>query len=308
MNRVTRWMMVAGSAGVLVLAVSARVWADDGDKKSDDSSSTPTGDTEKKGGDTATTPPPPTGEDTAKKGSDETPGDEHPTEHPTKKPKKPGKGEGKGDRMGKRMGGGGMFQMLQTVLKKLDADGDGLWTAEELKDFGPEMEKARDAELKKKLTAECDEDGDGKLDEKEQASYDEKAAQAREKMPGVQVDPAELIEKLDQDDDKAISQEEMRSGFGEYMKAKMAEARDKAMIKRFDADGDGKLNEDEQAAAEQFKEKMNQKREGGEGDEGKGKKEHKKKGPDAEKGAESGEKTEDSSSEKSDESKTETPK
>lgn len=59
--------------------------------------------------------------------------------------------------------------------------------------------------------------------------------------------PAEVIKQFDKDGDGKLNEEE-RAAMQEARKAKMAEMH-KAMLEKYDADGDGKLSEDERSKA-----------------------------------------------------------
>ncbi len=66
--------------------------------------------------------------------------------------------------------------------------------------------------------------------------------------------PPEILERFDADKDGKLNEEEReaaKAAMGERMKARKAE-----MLKKFDKDGDGKLSEEEEAAMREERKKM----------------------------------------------------
>lgn len=110
-----------------------------------------------------------------------------------------------------------------------------------------------------------DEDGDGKLNEKER----EAAREERQKQ--MEARRAEALEKFDKDGDGKLNMEERK----EAMKARRAE-----ILKRFDENGDGKLSKEERAEARKAMPQRPQRaRRGPEGREGPKGGERKRRGP-----------------------------
>lgn len=113
--------------------------------------------------------------------------------------------------------------------------------------------------LHQEMLKRFDKNGDGKLDEAERAAakayHQEHMAELKEKNP-------ELFKKIDQDGDGTISPEELRRAHELRKDGPPDGARKEGMLKRFDADGDGKLNDTEKAAMETaMKERMDEMKE-----------------------------------------------
>ena len=143
--------------------------------------------------------------------------------------------------------------------------------------------KGKRGEMRKKLIEKFDADGDGKLSDDEKAkareamkkrrgqgrSGGDKARGGRGKgRPGGGASAdfrKKMLEKYDADGDGKLNEEE-RGKARKEMQKHFKERRE-AMLKKFDKDGDGKLNEDERKAlhAEMKKRRGDRKRPGGPG-------------------------------------------
>lgn len=66
--------------------------------------------------------------------------------------------------------------------------------------------------------------------------------------------PPEILEKFDKDGDGKLNEEERAAA--KAAREEMMEARKKEMLEKFDKDGDGKLNEEERAAAQEARKQM----------------------------------------------------
>lgn len=171
-------------------------------------------------------------------------------------------------------GAGGPGMMIDPPsFADLDTDGDGKVTLEELKAY---------AEIAaSKRFQEADTDGDGKLSGEEMTAAREKARTERQAAR-----QQAMIERLDTDGDGFVSEEEMKAamearadardgnrdgkrdgknmgkrGGGKSMRGGDMEQMGERMIKRFDIDNDGALNEQEFAKMQELaKERMDGKR------------------------------------------------
>ena len=85
-----------------------------------------------------------------------------------------------------------------------------------------------------------DKDGDGKLDDDEQAAMHKAVAERRRQ---------EMLKKYDKDGDGKLSKEERAA-----MPKPQPRQPSQEMLKKFDKDGDGKLNDEERAAAKAARE------------------------------------------------------
>lgn len=124
-------------------------------------------------------------------------------------------------------------------------------------------------EFRERLLKQFDADGDGKLNDEEQAKAREAAAKMRGNAEGAgRMDKAQIMKQFDKDGDGQLNESE-RKTVGEFM-AKRGAAGDATgrrpgaegaqipaeVLKRFDKDGDGKLNEEERQAAAKAREEM----------------------------------------------------
>jgi Ca2+-binding EF-hand superfamily protein len=171
---------------------------------------------------------------------------------------------------------------IQQLLKQFDKDGDGQLNNEERAAAREQMEKMRRGQagkggadrIQEQALKRFDKDGDGKLNEEERAA----AMKAREEFmkkngkggagrPNGQDRPnmKEILAKFDKDGDGKLNETERdaaRVGFAESRqqrgdagrpaaeaKGKPSRVDKKELLAKFDADGDGKLNDDEKAAA-----------------------------------------------------------
>jgi len=166
--------------------------------------------------------------------------------------------------LGGLMGGGAG----DAETKKYDTDGDGRLSADERRAmFRARMEQRQAAALAKfdknddgKLDeAErqalredqrnrfmlrmFDKDGDGEFDEKETAAMEQAIAKWREQRAEWEVARAALVKKHDADGDGRLTGEERRAAW--------QDAREQWAAKAFDADGDGELSEQEAASMKQ---------------------------------------------------------
>ncbi|MBP86457.1 MAG: hypothetical protein CMJ64_07050 [Planctomycetaceae bacterium] len=135
-------------------------------------------------------------------------------------------------RRGQGGNNGGQRRIPEEVLKRFDKDGDGKLNDEER----AAAMKAREEFMKKngntgagrpnmkEIIAKFDKDGDGKLNEAERAAAREELGRTRRQRAGAGRPAAEAKEKPGRVDKKEL-------------------------FEKFDADGDGKLNDEERAAA-----------------------------------------------------------
>ncbi|KPJ72584.1 MAG: hypothetical protein AMS14_07490 [Planctomycetes bacterium DG_20] len=129
------------------------------------------------------------------------------------------------------------------LRRKHDADGDGRLSPDEWQ----ALHKAVQAERERWQLDRYDKNRNGRLDEDEQkASQEERAAYARAmaKRAELRAWDKNRNGKLDEDEQAAVSE------YKERIRRQMEEARRRyqEMIKKHDADGDGKLNEEERQA------------------------------------------------------------
>lgn len=184
------------------------------------------------------------------------------------------KGEGKGPR--------GERPNKAEILKKYDVDGDGKLSDSEKATLREEMGKKRGGKKGKRgerpnreeMTKKFDTDGDGQLSEEERTAM--KAAMKKygakkggpkgengKDKKGERPNREEMTKKFDTDGDGQLSEDEraaMKASMqkrggkkggpkGENGKGKKGEKRmsRKDMVKKYDVDGDGKLNDDERS-------------------------------------------------------------
>lgn len=154
------------------------------------------------------------------------------------------------------------------VLKRFDKDGDGKLNDEEQAEMrrgagaflgGPGMPNFQE------MAKRFDKDGDGKLSEEERAAV--RAEMTKGGRPGgAPPSKEEIVKRFDKDGDGKLNSEEQAAaraafekrqnaigggllpGQGEGNEAKVEQAE---LLKQFDKDGDGKLSEEEKAAARQ---------------------------------------------------------
>ncbi len=118
------------------------------------------------------------------------------------------------------------------MVERYDTDGDGEVSREERR--AAMRERFENSDRGQQLIREFDSNGDGVLDEYEQAAMDEYVEMERAERR------AEMIEQYDLDGDGELSREE-RTIQRETMMAEVTN--------EFDEDGDGELNSEEQATA-----------------------------------------------------------
>ncbi|WP_425102452.1 EF-hand domain-containing protein [Tropicibacter sp. S64] len=128
-----------------------------------------------------------------------------------------GMAQARGDDMGRGMGPRGA--MMEAWFAKVDADGDGKVTPEEIEAF------------KQARFTEADTDGDGFLSADEMSAYGEKMRAEREAMRK-QARAQAMLDRIDTDKDGKVSAEEA---------AAMMPGRD-GMLERLDADKDGAVS------------------------------------------------------------------
>merc|ERR1719487_243968 len=134
--------------------------------------------------------------------------------------------------------------------KALDKDGDGKVSGEEL------AEAAKEGKLPPEELKKMDKDGDGKLSPEEleqgakEANTKAAAAAPKEKMKKAMKkkfkSPEEAMKTMDADGDGKISPEEMEQGLKDQG---VSPDEAKKMVKDLDKDGDGKVSDDEMYAA-----------------------------------------------------------
>ena len=149
-------------------------------------------------------------------------------------------------------------EMMKRLLEKFDTNKDGQLSAQEKANAQAEMMKDAVPGMKE-LMKRFDRDGDGRLNEREQAAAREAMQKIRAQGGGApQVGapitfagneiPAAILEKFDKDGDGKLNDEEMAAA-KKAQSGKRERVKQADVIKEFDKDGDGKLNEAEKAAA-----------------------------------------------------------
>jgi Ca2+-binding EF-hand superfamily protein len=176
--------------------------------------------------------------------------------------------EGKGKspaRKGSAEGAGGPLinpEMMKRLLEKFDTNKDGRLSPEEQAKAQEELIKnaaQNGGPAFQEFLKKFDRDGDGKLSDRERAAAMEAAQKIRAQggggpqtgppiaFAGNEI-PAAILEKFDKDGDGKLNDEEMAAA-KKAQSGKRERAKKSDVIKEFDKDGDGKLNEAEKAAA-----------------------------------------------------------
>ncbi|WP_018969999.1 EF-hand domain-containing protein [Rubritalea marina] len=157
-------------------------------------------------------------------------------------------------------------EMHQRVLKRFDADGDGVLSDEERSVFRQEMQKkraqgaradgvenraprggkggAKHQERRKKFLMRFDKDGDGKLSESERQVAREWMQKRRKEADSAR---KRVMLKFDSDGDGKISPDEAKA-VQRKLKAFDQQAR-RDLLDKYDTNGDGKLTADEKRSA-----------------------------------------------------------
>jgi Ca2+-binding EF-hand superfamily protein len=147
-------------------------------------------------------------------------------------------------------------EMMKRLLEKFDANKDGQLSAEEKANAQAAMSGAPQM---KELIKRFDLDGDGRLNAREQAAAREAMAKIRAQGGGApQVGapigfagneiPVAILEKFDKDGDGKLNDEELAAA-KKAQSGKRERVKQSDVIKEFDKDGDGKLNAEEKAEA-----------------------------------------------------------
>jgi|ETNmetMinimDraft_25_1059894.scaffolds.fasta_scaffold08031_1 Ca2+-binding EF-hand superfamily protein len=161
----------------------------------------------------------------------------------------------------------------EEMLKKFDKDGDGKLNKEEhmaLREAMPKRRGGKGRPSKEEILKKFDADGDGKLNEEERAA----AREARKKHF-----EEEALKRFDKDGDGELSEEERaaareaakkrrggREGEKGGRRPSFDDLPDKVkakLIEKFDADGDGTLNDEEKAKAREERKKRHGAHKGG---------------------------------------------
>lgn len=122
---------------------------------------------------------------------------------------------------------------------------------------------ARATDLRAKALAEFDKDGDGKLNPQEReaakAAFEKRRAEAAKNRPDkakgrpdAAARRAEIIKKFDKDGDGKLNEQERAAAKKALGGQGGGADRRAALLKKFDKDGDGKLSDEEKAAAKKF--------------------------------------------------------
>ncbi|MDA0836805.1 MAG: EF-hand domain-containing protein [Planctomycetota bacterium] len=174
----------------------------------------------------------------------------------------------------------------EEILQKFDKDGDGELSEDEKAAMKEAMEKHRgkpgegDRRISEEMRKKFDADGDGKLNEDERAALKEAMKKRLH---------ADAIKKFDKDGDGELNEEERAAareagknrrggrddagkgdregGKGRHNFDDLPEKVKARLTEKFDADGDGKLNDEEKAKAkEEMQKRREGRKEGGKGD------------------------------------------
>lgn len=154
-------------------------------------------------------------------------------------------------------------ELMKRLLEKFDTNKDGQLSPEERAKAQEEMLKMSGQaggpnfqEFLKKF----DKDGDGKLNDRERAAAMEAAQKIRAQgggngpqvgapsFPAEGGIPADILQKFDKDGDGKLNDAEQAAA-KKALAGKKERVKQSDVIKEFDKDGDGKLNAEEKAAA-----------------------------------------------------------
>ena len=144
-------------------------------------------------------------------------------------------------------------QRRAEILKKFDKNGDGKLDETEraaMRAAAKEKAQARKAQLERRkaqLIKEFDKNGDGKLDESERAAA-RSAVKARRTPSAQSPQSAQEIHKKIRDLQAQIKTEEEKLHKLSQESKQLRQERRAAVLKKFDKNGDGKLDETERAA------------------------------------------------------------
>ena len=153
-------------------------------------------------------------------------------------------------------------EMMKRLLEKFDANKDGRLSAEERAKAQEELLKnagQAGGPMFEEFLKRFDRDGDGKLNDRERLAAMEAVQKIRAQGGGGPQagppivfagndTPAATLEKFDKDGDGKLNDEEMAAA-KKAQSGKRERVKKSDVIKEFDKDGDGKLNEAEKAAA-----------------------------------------------------------
>ena len=163
-----------------------------------------------------------------------------------------GKGGGKGGGMMRGTDPAKMQKILKELREKADVDGDGELNGDERKAFFKGMREAVTKQREEHMT-KWDKDGDGELSDEEKKAIE--AGQTDDEFKRMDTNGDGVVDKKE----FLASKEAQRKGM-KSMRDMFRDARgdrggdagdDKAMIERFDENGDGKVDDDERLKAAQ---------------------------------------------------------
>ena len=200
-------------------------------------------------------------------------------------PGRTGRGRGQPARRGQAGRGGDWQQQLQQLQAEHDADGDGQLSGEERRGMYQALRR-------RWQTRRFDRDNDGKLNEEETAAMEAEQTKAEQRRSEQRKRYQETIAQHDKDGDGKLSSDERRAMYeayraeqqkkvlqqwdangngkidpeereaqAEHFRKQAEEQRRQWMVRRHDKDGDGELNEQEQAAMSAEEERLRQRRE-----------------------------------------------
>jgi Ca2+-binding EF-hand superfamily protein len=170
-----------------------------------------------------------------------------------------GKSKTPGRKGGESAGGPLNPEMMKRLLEKFDTNKDGRLSPDEQAKAQEEMLKNAGGPAFQEFLKKFDRDGDGKLNDRERLAAMEAVQKIRAQGGGGpqagppivfagNETPAAILEEFDKDGDGKLNDEEMAAA-KKAQSGKRERVKKSDVIKEFDKDGDGKLNEAEKAAA-----------------------------------------------------------